>query len=188
MQCWEGRIDYPKAWKIEKILEFRGGLFNDVERKSTASEREFLAMTNAVEDRRYWTLHGKKVMFHVDHRALLAYTNETMVTPKLWRRMDHVIRELEVEIQYRPGKEMMADEFTRLTPDQTDRRYRGILLERRHFSDEAWADILKLGGGNSQDIYPTEKAGNNLEVLPKEERELPSEIRHKRWRTIGGRR
>lgn len=150
----------------EKILEFRGGLFNEAERKSTASEREFLAMTNAVEDRRYWTLHGLKVMFHVDHRALLAYTNKQLITPKIWRRMDHVLRELELEIQYRPGKEMLADEFTRLTEDQSDGRYLGILLERKHFSDRAWEDIVKAGVGNSQDIYPSEKTGDDQEVLP----------------------
>ena len=150
----------------EKILEFRGGLFNDAEGKSTASEREFLAMTNAVEDRRYWTLHGKKVMFHVDHKALLAYTNKQLVTPKIWRRMNHMLRELEIEIQYRPGKETLADEFTRLTLDQSDGRYLGILLERRHFSNEAWGDIVRSGGGNRQDIYPTEREVKDLEVLP----------------------
>jgi len=162
--------------RIEKILEFRGGLFNDAERKSTASEREFLAMTNAVEDRRYWTLHGKKVMFHVDHRALLSYTNKQLITPKIWRRMDHVLREIEIEIQYRPGKEMLADEFTRLTEDQSDGRYLGILLERRHFSDEAWEDIVRVGGGNSQDIYPSKRTGNDQEVLPEYAMHLPSGI------------
>jgi hypothetical protein len=150
----------------EKILEFRGGLFNKAERRASASEREFQAMTNAVEDRRYWTLHGITVMFHVDHKALLAYTNEGLVMPNIWRRMDHMIRELQIKIQYRPGKEMMADEFTRLTDDQTDRRYRGILLERKHFSDEAWKDIVASGGGNSQDIYPSERTGKDQEVLP----------------------
>lgn len=60
----------------EKSLEFRGGLFNEAERRASASEREFLAKTNAAEDRRYWTLHGRTVMFHMDHKALLAYTNE----------------------------------------------------------------------------------------------------------------
>jgi len=105
-------------------------------------------------------------MFHVDHKALLAYTNEGLVTPKIWRRMDHVIKELEIKIQYRPGKEMMADEFTRLTDDQTDGRYKCILLERKHFSDEAWKDIVGSGGGNNQAIYPSEKTGNAQEVLP----------------------
>ena len=152
--------------KNEKILEFRGGLFNEAERRASASEREFLAMTNAAEDRRYWTLHGRTVMFHVDHKALLAYTNEGLVTPKIWRRMDHVIRELQIRIQYRPGKEMMADEFTRLTEDQSDGRYQSILLERKHFSDEAWKDIVASGGVNSQAIYQSEKTGNAQEVLP----------------------
>jgi hypothetical protein len=151
---------------LEKILEFRGGLFNEAERRASASEREFLAMTNAAEDRRYWTLHGKKVMFHVDHKALLAYTNEGLVTPKIWRRMDHVIRKLQVEIQYRPGREMLADEFTRLTEDQSDGRYQGILLTREHFSDEAWKDIVKAGGGNNRDIYQSEETGNHPEVPP----------------------
>jgi hypothetical protein len=36
----------------EKILAFRGGLFNPAERKSSTSEREFLAMANSVEGRR----------------------------------------------------------------------------------------------------------------------------------------
>jgi hypothetical protein len=67
------------------ILEFRGGLFNDAERKATTSEREFLAMSNAAEGRRYWTI-GQKVHFHVDHSALLAYTKENLITPKRWRR------------------------------------------------------------------------------------------------------
>jgi len=105
-------------------------------------------------------------MFHVDHKALLAYTNEGLVTPKIWRRMDHVIRELQIRIQYRPGKEMMADEFTRLTEDQSDGRYQSILLERKHFSDEAWKDIVASGGVNSQAIYQSEKTGNAQEVLP----------------------
>jgi hypothetical protein len=147
-------------------LEFRGGLFNEAERRASASEREFLAMTNAAEDRRYWTLHGRTVRFHVDHRALLAYTNEGLVTPKIWRRMDHVIRELTIQIQYRPGREMLADEFTRLTDDQSDGRYQGILLERKHFSNEAWKDIVASGGGNSQAIYQSEGTGNGQEALP----------------------
>jgi len=56
----------------EQILEFRGGLFNEAERKATTLEREFLTMANAAKNRRYWTLNGKKVIFLVDHQPLLA--------------------------------------------------------------------------------------------------------------------
>ena len=42
-------------------------------------------MANAAKDRRYWTQRKFKVMFHVDHRALLAYTNDNVITPKLWK-------------------------------------------------------------------------------------------------------
>ena len=127
-------------------MEFGGGLFNEAERKATVSEREFLAMANAAKDQRHWTLATPyKVLFHVDHRALLAYTKEATVTPKLWRRMDYTLNELEMEIQYRPGREMVADEFTRLTPDQSDGRYKGILLRQEHFSKEAWEDLGQIG-------------------------------------------
>jgi len=59
-----------------------------------------------------------------------------------------VLSEMSIEIQYRPGKEMLADEFTRLTTDQSDNRYHGVLLRKEHFSSQAWEDIEKLGGGN----------------------------------------
>jgi len=101
-------------------------------------------MSNAAEGRRYWTL-GRIVHFHVDHSALLAYTNETLITPKLWRRLDTHLRELTMQIEYRPGKEMLADEFTRLTGDQSDGRFRGILLRESQFSPTAWRDLQDRG-------------------------------------------
>ena len=100
------------AYPTEKILEFRGGLFNEAERKATTSEREFLGMANAATDRRYWTTNKHNVMFNLDHRALLAYTRDDVITPKTWRRMEGPLQGLNLEIQYRPGKEMLPDEFT----------------------------------------------------------------------------
>ena len=109
-------------------------------------------MANAAKDRPNWTLGKFKVMFHVDDRALLAYTNDNISTPKLWRRMEGPLQDLWMETQYRPGKEMLADEFTRLSTDGGDGRYRGILLRQEHFSEEAWKDIIQLGGGKKEYI------------------------------------
>jgi hypothetical protein len=57
--------------------------------------------------------------------------------------MEDPLKELYMEVSYRPGKETMADEFTRLGEDQGDGRYRGILLGQDKFSQEAWQDIQR---------------------------------------------
>jgi len=81
------------------------------------------------------------VFLHLDHRALAIYTDDTLMTPKLWRRMEGPLKELDMEIQYCPGKEMMADGFTPLRDNQSDGRYRGILLGQDKFAQDAWMDI-----------------------------------------------
>jgi hypothetical protein len=57
--------------------------------------------------------------------------------------MEGPLKELDIEIQYSPGKEMMADRLTGLGTDQSDGRYRGILLGQDKFSQEAWLDIQR---------------------------------------------
>jgi hypothetical protein len=81
----------------EIIMELRGGLLNDAERKAMMSEREFLAMSNAADGCRYWTV-SQKVNFHVDHSALLAYTSETLITPNSWRQQVTHLWELNIII------------------------------------------------------------------------------------------
>jgi hypothetical protein len=71
------------------------------------------------------------------------YTDDTLITPKMWRRMEGPLRKLDMEIRYRPGNKMRADSFTRLGTDQSDGRYWGILLGQDKFSQEAWTDIQR---------------------------------------------
>jgi len=74
------------------------------------SECEFLAISNSAEGHTYWTL-VRKIWFHVHHRVLIVYTEQQLATPKLWRRMDNTLQELNLQIQYRPGKEILGDEI-----------------------------------------------------------------------------
>jgi hypothetical protein len=55
--------------------------------------------------------------------------------------MEGPLKELDMDIHYLPGKEMMADKFTRLEDNKGKGRYRGILLGHDKFSQEAWQDI-----------------------------------------------
>ena len=66
--------------------------------------------------------------------------------------MEGPLQDLTKEIQHRPGKELLVNEFTRGRTDGGDGRYRGILLRQEHFSEEAWKDIVQLGGGKKEYI------------------------------------
>jgi len=101
-----------------------------------------LAIVNAAEGHWYWTLISN-IWFHLDHGALMAYTKPLLVTPQLWCRMDNTLYELNLQIQYQPGDEMLAYNFARMNGDNCDGRYQEILLPEQHFSPEAWNVISK---------------------------------------------
>jgi hypothetical protein len=132
------------------LLGFASGIWPEVQQRWPPRERELRAVLNGLE-RAGIMAHGRYVNILTDHKTLVYFTRQNTITPKLcrWRQeIDEFGHDKEgnsmIRIQYTPGEELGIDGATRTTGTSGDGRYEGRLLERKHFSGEAWKDITRL--------------------------------------------
>jgi hypothetical protein len=132
------------------LLGFASGIWPEVQQRWPPRERELRAVLNGLE-RAGVMAHGRYVNILTDHRSLVYFTQQRTITPKLCRWRQEIDEfghdkggESMIRIQYTPGEELGIDGATRTTGTSGDGRYEGRLLERKHFSGEAWKDITRL--------------------------------------------
>ena len=126
----------------EKLIAFASKVMTETEQRYANIERELLAVVYGCE-RFHTYVFGKKFIVETDHKLLEQIQKKSLAnTPPRLQRMMLRLQQYDVEIIYKPGKEMaLPDMLSRLKPTTADRKT--IDLEQSIYAVQFSSDRLE---------------------------------------------
>ncbi len=161
-----GAVLQQKVEVIDSVIGYYSRSLNKAERNYSTTERECLAVVEAVRYFRYYLL-GRKFQIVVEHHSLKWLQSVSDKTQRLCRwSID--LQEFDFDIIYRPGKQHQnADALSRLTSDQVN-----MISDLKDFREAQWQDPMFRAYFNYllHDKLPTDK--NLAEVVKSDCKDL----------------
>ena len=98
----------------EHPITYASRALTSAEQRYSQIEKELLALVFGLEHDHYYT-YGKRVTLWTDHKPLVSIASKPLVSaPKRLQRLMLSLQHYDVEIRYKPGKEMfVADPHSR---------------------------------------------------------------------------
>lgn len=120
----------------DRVIGYYSRTLNKAERNYSTTEKECLAVVEAVRYYRYYLL-GRKFQIVVDHNSLKWLQSVSDKTQRLCRwSID--LQEFDFDIVYRPGKQHQnADALSRLTAEQVN-----MVTDLKEFREAQWQDPM----------------------------------------------
>lgn len=123
-----------KGWY--RPIYYASRVLSTAEKNYTVTEREALGMIYALKKFRHYLL-GNKVIFHVDHQALLYLVNKPELAGRLARWV-MLLQEFDYQVIHTPGRShMVADYLSRLENGEQPQEDIGELPDAQIFQVEA---------------------------------------------------
>ena len=161
----------------DKPIAFASKALTEAEKRYANIERELLAVVYGCE-RFHTYIFGKKFIVETDHKPLEQIQKKNLAnTPPRLQRMMLRLQQYDVEIIYKPGKEMvLPDMLSRLKPTSAD--HQAVDLEQSiyavQFSSERLEE-LKLETQKDQDLSALKEI--IIKGWPDQPRKLPKSLR-----------
>ena len=124
----------------DKPITYSSRALTSAETRYAQIEKELLAQVFGLERNHYY-LYGRKTILWTDHKPLVAISQKPLSTaPKRLQRLLLRLHQYDVEIRYKPGREMfLADTLSRAFLPDSSRSAIEDEIESIHFADNELA-------------------------------------------------